>query len=955
LSEVVATATTELIADSSKLIAGLHDSETAVKQSAQSGEKYYAESGKKAGGLFGTAVTGGLKVLGVGASLAFGIATKGALELEDQVAAFRAETGASAAEAERAGKAINGMSSRNIQPMKEIGQALINVHTQMGLTGDEAERTTQDFLTFGRATRQDASTAVSAFDNILDAWGLTAKDANGIMDQLVKSHQRFGGSVTENQAALTAIAPALKAMNLTVDDGVGLLNLFASSGLDASTAQRALNTAVQNMPPGENFKTVVTRLAGIADPAQRATEAVKIFGARAGVGLANAIKPGMVGLDSFIITAVQAAGASRTAADAMDSSFGAQAQLMFKRFGSALTDLGTKFGPLLSGLAGVASLAGTLGIDKLARTLGPAFIGAFKELGAKSAAAVASGFDAVVSGAQGTVIGNLIADAIKRGIPRYRIAGQLVVGAVLGAMDVAWSAVSPVAGFLVREFMAIPGMGAVRAAVVGGASQIGILWGSTSGTAAGVAFRVAFVVALAQVAQAAKNELDKVKLFGDHPPLEGLNESLAHLNWPFGPANPPDWAVAAGFASAGASQVGAAGAKALSDGFRGAGDFIHKALDVVAVEMAKSKSVVGNLASDEGGLIEHGISHGVIGAVTATNTGNANIISSFTRMQTQLGQVASGAADAIYDPIIKANELAQTKLDIAEANRVIKDHKSTDDQVREARFRRDELNKQLFLQLSDLTNYGTQAQQVAAIKAALASKEVAAAYRNGTPEQRAAIDQWRTALNDKLGQLQTAATTGGKATGDNFSDGLKAKTGTARKAGEAVAGAAGSPLDGLGGKAHGWGSDVGANFESGLAAWIAAVGRAAQDIAGAVWKWLHSSIPERQSPLYDVYYSGGHVVRGFADSMLREGGYLARAASTVAATAGMSLVPNLAVSGAYGRSVGPVAGTTIYGGPISAPITVVLPSGFRGGPGEIATLADQLANHLRLSMTPRAF
>jgi hypothetical protein len=105
LSEVVATAVTELIADKTQLLAGLAQSEQSVKQSAQSGEKYYADSGKKAGGLFGSAVTGGLKVLGTGAALAFGIATKGAIELEDQVAAFRAETGASSSALASTGRA----------------------------------------------------------------------------------------------------------------------------------------------------------------------------------------------------------------------------------------------------------------------------------------------------------------------------------------------------------------------------------------------------------------------------------------------------------------------------------------------------------------------------------------------------------------------------------------------------------------------------------------------------------------------------------------------------------------------------------------------------------------------------------------------------------------------------------------------------------------------------------
>jgi phage-related minor tail protein len=82
------------------------------------------------------------------------------------------------------------MAGRNIQPLAEIGKTAAKVHTDLGLVGDEADRETEAFLRFARATKQDAAGAVVAFDDILDSWGLTAKDAQGIMDKLIVSHQR---------------------------------------------------------------------------------------------------------------------------------------------------------------------------------------------------------------------------------------------------------------------------------------------------------------------------------------------------------------------------------------------------------------------------------------------------------------------------------------------------------------------------------------------------------------------------------------------------------------------------------------------------------------------------------------------------------------------------------------------------------------------------------------------
>src|SRR5438045_2907705 len=82
------------------------------------------------------------------------LATKGMRELDDGVAQFTADTGATAEEAKAARAAINEMSSRNLQPVKEIGAALAKVRTDMGLTGKEAEQTTEAFLHFATATGQ---------------------------------------------------------------------------------------------------------------------------------------------------------------------------------------------------------------------------------------------------------------------------------------------------------------------------------------------------------------------------------------------------------------------------------------------------------------------------------------------------------------------------------------------------------------------------------------------------------------------------------------------------------------------------------------------------------------------------------------------------------------------------------------------------------------------------------
>ncbi len=332
------------------------------------GQKFQANIGRVISTSVGT-------VLGAG----FAIAAKGAAELDAATRQFQADTGATAEEATKASHAIAGMYRDNLQGFEQISAALSKVHTDLGLAGEEAEKVTEQFLKFGTATGQDAAEAVSSVDDILDAWNLTAADSAEIMDLLIASHQEYGGSIADNEKALGDLAPAMQALGADVDDTVGLLNLFASSGIDASKATAALNKAVAGLKPGQTLDDLIEQISSIEDPTLRAQEAVKVFGARGGVALANALRPGIDSLQDFVPAAEKIEGATERAADAIESSFGNQFKLLLKNAGGALAEFGNNFGPLLM----VAAQIGPKTLGALSAGIGGLAGKAFPDLVAK--------------------------------------------------------------------------------------------------------------------------------------------------------------------------------------------------------------------------------------------------------------------------------------------------------------------------------------------------------------------------------------------------------------------------------------------------------------------------------------------------------------------------------------------------------------------------------------------
>lgn len=366
-----------LIADGSKLTPSV---EQAAQKAGDAGAKTLSQ--RMSAGL----KTNGIKALGTAFAAAGAIATTGALQMEDAVARIRSETGATADEAERIAKTSNQIAGDQQQSLQAVTDVAIAVRKDMGLTGDALDKVTDQTVKYARVTKQDGAGAVKALDDIGDAWNLTANQILDVQDQLLVSNQKWGGSITENQDALAKMAPQLQALGVDVNGGIALLNLFAASGVDSSKAMTALNTAVKNLKPGQTLDDLIRQVSAIEDPTKRAQKAIELFGAKGGVALANVLKPGINSLDDFGVSAQDSAGAVDKSVDDLDSSLGAKLRKVVSQAKATLRGFGADFGPAVTGIASLASLATTIlpkgTIQKIGKRIGvglaDAIVGSFK-------------------------------------------------------------------------------------------------------------------------------------------------------------------------------------------------------------------------------------------------------------------------------------------------------------------------------------------------------------------------------------------------------------------------------------------------------------------------------------------------------------------------------------------------------------------------------------------------
>lgn len=360
--------------------------EVGVKAVVQGLSKYLGDLNtidKKTQGL-GTSlgkVGGGIAKAFGGAAIGFAVGTLGKrmAELDNTMAGVAARAGLTAGQTDKLTKSVIKLSKSNLQGQTEIAgtaEALISLQGVEADNLEQIEKLTQQYLDYAKVTGQTAPDAVAAFDDILDAWNLTAEDGITIMDALVVSHQKFGTDIVGAQGALNKYAATFQTLGLDVNDALGYINLFAASGVDAESSATAFNKAVGLLTdntdasnkklaemvtnlgfttdqivafgqadPAGKFKMLTDALGSVEDPAVRAQGAIDLFGTKAGPKLAEALAQGNLG--QFKIDVGDAAGASETAADKIDSTLTNKLKLLGNEITGRVQELTTQFAPAL--------------------------------------------------------------------------------------------------------------------------------------------------------------------------------------------------------------------------------------------------------------------------------------------------------------------------------------------------------------------------------------------------------------------------------------------------------------------------------------------------------------------------------------------------------------------------------------------------------------------------------
>ncbi len=799
-----------------------------------------ARAERSIGGLSTGAGTA-MKVAGslIGGGLAF--AAKGALELEDRAARFQAATGASAEEARHFADSVNAAAGSSLVAMDDIASSATRIRTDLGLTGEAADASLASFLRYERATGQ-GSDAVLAFDDILDAWNLTAADTTAIMDTLIAGQQTYGGSITESQDLLAKLAPVLQAANMGWQQGTELINLFNAAGVDASAGITGITKALGEVESPEELQALLVDISRTVDPFERAQKAIDLFGAKAGPKLAQALQASGGDLSRFGFQLEDVTGRTEDAAAALDSTLTSKLKLAVNQGLAILRGFGMQVGPVLTGAVSAISFGKSLGLD---RAIGPLF----KGLGARAGRA----FSSALAGAIG------VAD---------RLFGPLA--SKLG--DAASSMGGMAGGRFGMAFKAAAGVG-LALLIADELRQLGEVRQANVEAAAGISESMKKLLADAPSRAEAEAKLAALKAIPEN--LEGIQGAV------YGFA---DFAKGNVLGSAIDGLFGANPAQVNEEQIRALETYLAQLpADTAATATAAGANVTANVAAG---------AKANAGAVR--KAGNAVGSEAAQGVRDGIAESASKVAGA-WDTV--ASALAKGPRIMSRAARLKEFGKAVDHATRKLRrsiiandplaasYWQDQLAK---VSAAQAEFRGTTTKTMGEVKADLAAAgvKVGGSFRRMARDARRQAGRLRSGVTGQLDATARRTQRAADRTAAALPDALSASVGDTRAAAAEVRSAVSDPLTSL--NAYQWGSHAGGLFASGIASQEDEAQAAAASLARATRRMIAFSRPPRTGPLSTIRSWGPHMVENWLGPMERRVGDVER----MGARLGSALTPH---------------------------------------------------------------
>ena len=214
------------------------------------------------------------------------------------------KTGATGEQLENLKGIANDIGKTIPSSFADIGTAVGEVNTRFGVTGDQLQELSTDFLKFADINKVDVNTAIDGVSDVIHAFGMETEDTAAILDVFNVVGQQTGIDMNTLASSMSTNAAAIQEMGLSAAQGAQLLGQFEMAGMDTSAAMMGMKTALKNAADegkslGDAMKEWQEYMNGTASDTDKLTASIDLFGSRAGAQFYNAAKNGKISLEDL--------------------------------------------------------------------------------------------------------------------------------------------------------------------------------------------------------------------------------------------------------------------------------------------------------------------------------------------------------------------------------------------------------------------------------------------------------------------------------------------------------------------------------------------------------------------------------------------------------------------------------------------------------------------------------